>query len=196
MDINEFDTSSPIMSSNKKKKENKIKKKTHHRSLSTDDKKGKSLKLEEWKSKYKNIDHVRSKSTTKFKKLHKMDFNLYNIEIKPNKRYRLSDGRIGIAKYKGKTAFGKGTETYIGILLEYGEGEHNGTVYNKTYFRCKFGKGIFVHPFQIIQDLGNWGSSPVTQEMIDDANQLVKESQTKITQYLKKHNIKKNKKMY
>ena len=139
----------------------------HQRSYSTDVHRKKPLKLQEWKSKCKNSksssNTLNKKSfkalqkkgqTSKYKKIHKMDFNLYDIEVKPNRRYRLIDGRIGIAKYKGKTAFGKGTETYIGILVEHGEGIHNGTVRGKTYFRCKDGKGDMVHPYAIIEDLG------------------------------------------
>ena len=197
----------------KKKKIDKISSssgsdKKHQRSYSTDVHRKKPLKLQEWKSKYKNKKSSsntinkksfialqqkgKTKGKVKGKKIHKMDFNLYDIEVKPNRRYRLIDGRIGIAKYKGKTAFGKGTETYIGILIEYGEGIHDGTVRGKTYFRCKDGKGDMVHPFQIIQDLGRY-DLPITQEMIDNGDDLVQEAQLKLIEYEKKHNIKRKK---
>ena len=198
---------SPRYSSKKNKK-----KKNHHRSLSTDARKHKSVKLEEWRTKYgKKRKSSHSFNKIKFqqqktkrksvsimrktnnKKIHKMDFNLYDIEIKSNRRYRLIDGRIGIAKYKGKTAFGKGHETYIGILVESGKGVHDGTVGGKSYFRCKHGKGDMVHPFEIIEDLGRF-NNPITQQTIDDGHYLVQEAQIKLAQYKKKHNIKTKKK--
>ena len=40
-------------------------------------------------------------------------------------------------------------------MIEIGEGEHDGSVQGKTYFRCRDGKGLFVRPFDIIQDMGS-----------------------------------------
>ena len=61
--------------------------------------------------------------------------------IHTNRRVRLDDGRIGIVKYKGRTAFGKSSEDWIGIVIEYGKGQHNGTVNGRSYFKCR--DGIF-----------------------------------------------------
>ena len=41
------------------------------------------------------------------------------------------------------------------IVIEIGEGEHDGSVQGKTYFRCRDGKGLFVRPYDIIQDMGS-----------------------------------------
>jgi len=84
--------------------------------------------------------------------------------VHANRRVRIDDGRIGVVKFKGRTAFGKSGEDWIGIVVEYGKGQHNGTVNGKNYFRCRDGKGIMVRPDRIIEDLGN----PMTKEL-DDA---------------------------
>ena len=47
---------------------------------------------------------------------HRLDFNLYGIEVKPARHYRLMDGRIDIAKFKG-TSNRDAPETY----RHYGE---------------------------------------------------------------------------
>merc|ERR1712083_947249 len=66
------------------------------------------------------------------------------FKVKVNRRYRIDDGRIGICRYRGRTAFGKDGEDWIGLLVEYGEGIHNGTVKGKKYFVCASGKGVMV----------------------------------------------------
>ena len=81
--------------------------------------------------------------------------------VHSNRRVRLDDGRIGVVKYKGRTAFGKSGEDWIGIVVEYGKGQHNGSVNGKSYFRCRDGKGIMVRPDRIIEDLGN----PMTKQL-------------------------------
>merc|ERR1711971_97285 len=68
------------------------------------------------------------------------------FEVHTNRRVRLDDGRIGIVKYKGCTAFGKSGEDWIGIVIEYGKGQHNGSVNGRSYFRCRDGKGVMVRP--------------------------------------------------
>eukprot|EP01083_Nonionella_stella_P194981 718651_1 len=77
------------------------------------------------------------------------------FDIHVNKRYRLEDGRVGVCKYKGRTEFGKSSEDWIGLVLDIGEGEHDGSVQGKSYFRCRMGKGLFVRPYDIIQDMGS-----------------------------------------
>ena len=77
------------------------------------------------------------------------------FEIHTRKRYRLEDGRIGIVKFKGRTEFGKSSEDWIGLVIEVGEGEHDGTVRGKSYFKCRMGKGLFVRPYDIVECLGS-----------------------------------------
>jgi len=166
-------------------------KKKHQRSQSTDHRRNKPLNLQELKT--KNKERLKLKRSASKKKVHKMDYNLYDIDVRPNRRYRLLDGRICIAKFKGKVAFSKGSETYIGILVEHGEGAHDGTVDGKTYFRCKQGKGDFVRPFEVIQDLGRF-VHPITEQMIQSGDHLIKEARQRLGKYEKKYNIKSNKK--
>eukprot|EP01084_Bolivina_argentea_P072500 131640_1 len=72
-----------------------------------------------------------------------------------NHRYRLEDGRLGVCKYKGRTQFGKSSEDWIGLVIQVGVGEHDGTVQGKTYFRCRDGKGLFVRPYDVVEDMGS-----------------------------------------
>jgi len=77
------------------------------------------------------------------------------FKVRPNYRYRLDDGRIGQCRYIGHPLFAKTSEKWIGMVIEFnGEGEHDGSVQNKSYFRCRDGKGVFVRPFRLIEDLG------------------------------------------
>ena len=78
----------------------------------------------------------------------------------------MDDGRIGICKFRGRTLFGKSSEDWVGILVEYGEGVHNGTVKGKTYFRCADGRGVMVRPQRIIEDLGLSDGTVLTKKMI------------------------------
>jgi len=88
------------------------------------------------------------------------------FKIRPNHRYRLDDGRIGICKFRGRTLFGKSSEDWVGLLVEHGVGVHNGTVKGKTYFRCAAGKGIMVRPQRVIEDLGLSDGSALSKKMI------------------------------
>merc|ERR1712228_299436 len=83
--------------------------------------------------------------------------------VHTNRRVRLDDGRIGIVRFKGRTAFGKSGQDWIGIVIEYGKGQHNGSVNGRSYFRCREGKGVMVKPDRLIEDLGN----PNTKELDD-----------------------------
>ena len=96
------------------------------------------------------------------------NFGFGGIVIHIGHRYRLDDGRIGVCRFKGRTMFGKATEDYIGIVLEIGEGKHNGTVKGRVYFKCRDGKGVLVRPHRIVQDLGNPFGKVLTQALIDD----------------------------
>eukprot|EP01084_Bolivina_argentea_P169330 293560_1 len=87
------------------------------------------------------------------KRLKNLSRNGFEIHI--NHRYKLEDGRVGICKYKGRTAFGKASQDWIGLVMEIGNGEHNGTVKGKLYFRCRDGKGLFVRPYDIVKDMGS-----------------------------------------
>merc|ERR1712228_24813 len=64
--------------------------------------------------------------------------------VHTNRRVRLDDGRIGIVRFKGRTAFGKSGQDWIGIVIEEG-------------------KGVMVKPDRLIEDLGN----PNTKELDD-----------------------------
>eukprot|EP01083_Nonionella_stella_P262370 892221_1 len=85
--------------------------------------------------------------------------------VHTNRRVRLDDGRIGVVKYKGRTSFGKSSEDWIGIVIEYGKGQHNGSVQGRQYFRCRDGKGIMIQPDRIIEDLGNPMTKPLDSDM-------------------------------
>ena len=63
--------------------------------------------------------------------------------------------------------FGKSTEDYIGLIIEVGNGKHNGTVKGRVYFKCRDGKGVMVRPKRIVQDLGT-DAKLLTKEMIND----------------------------
>jgi len=76
-------------------------------------------------------------------------------EIHVRKRYRLEDGRVGICRFKGRTEFGKASEDWIGLLVEVGDGENDGTVRGKRYFQCRMGRGLFVRPYDIVECLGS-----------------------------------------
>jgi len=87
------------------------------------------------------------------KKVQNTTFGGFKVKI--NHRYRLGDGRIGWCRYSGCPLFAKSGERWIGVVVQYGgEGEHDGSVQNKSYFRCRDGKGLFVRPFDLIEDLG------------------------------------------
>eukprot|EP01084_Bolivina_argentea_P103563 185486_1 len=87
------------------------------------------------------------------------------FKIITNRRVRIDDGRIGVVKYKGRTAFGKSSEDWIGIVIEYGKGQHNGSVNGRSYFRCRDGKGMMCRPERIIEDLGNPMTIPLDDAM-------------------------------
>jgi len=69
-------------------------------------------------------------------------------QIVIGKSYELDDGRVGTCLFFGKTLF-KPKGFWVGLSLTEGEGSHNGTVYGKSYFRCREGKGVFVRPSRI-----------------------------------------------
>merc|ERR1712113_163013 len=116
----------------------------------------------------KKIKSVNKMLDPKYRKSKKEMKNLsyHGNKIKPNHRYRIDDGRIGICKFRGRTLFGKSSEDWVGILVEYGDGVHNGTIKGKTYFRCADGRGIMVRPQRIIQDLGLSDGTILTKKMI------------------------------
>ena len=115
----------------------------------------------------KKTSHSLSLLDVKKRKMHKEEKNKSRggFTIHTNRRVRLDDGRIGIVKFKGRTAFGKSSEDWIGIMIEYGKGQHNGSVNGRSYFKCRDGKGVMVRPDRIIQDLGNPHSKPLDDMM-------------------------------
>jgi len=105
--------------------------------------------------------------------------------IHVNRVYRLVDGRVGQCLFKGRTRFAKGN--WVGIALFAGEGNHDGSVYGKRYFRARNGKGIFVRPWKVkeeVLDRVNKGGeisnrSLAPTEAILIKNQLLKEAKQK-----------------
>eukprot|EP00483_Globobulimina_turgida_P002781 UN02786 len=63
-------------------------------------------------------------------------------------------------------------------MVEYGDGEHDGTVDGIRYFSCKYGKGLMIRPNEIIQDLGLPNNTKITKKIIKDTT----------TASLQKHN--------
>ncbi len=100
------------------------------------------------------------------------------FRVKINYRYRIDDNRIGLCRFIGIPLFAKTSEEWIGLVIKYnGEGEHDGSMQNKSYFRCRDGKGLFVRPFRIIEDLGI-NTIQLTQTQIkgsEEMKQLIKD---------------------
>eukprot|EP01084_Bolivina_argentea_P050496 92879_1 len=99
------------------------------------------------------------------------NLSFHGNKIKLNHRYRIDDGSIGICRFRGRTLFGKSNEDWIGIVIEHGEGVHNGTVNGKRYFKCDDGKGVMIRPERIIEDLGLSDGKKLTKKI----RQLVKD---------------------
>merc|ERR1719361_3094803 len=103
-----------------------------------------------------------------------MNLSRMGFKLKTKNRYRIDDGRIGICKFRGRTAFGKPHEDWIGLMIEHGDGAHNGTVDGVTYFRCAQGKGIMVRPLRIIEDMGLPNGYELTPKMIRGSKSIRK----------------------
>jgi len=120
------------------------------------------------------------------------------FKVKVNRRYRIDDGRIGICRFRGRTAFGKDGEDWIGIMVEHGDGAHNGTVKGKKYFICAAGKGIMVRPQRIVEDLGLPNGQSLPPKMIKGSKSIRKLLQDiafeKEEEYQRKLKMKKKKK--
>lgn len=101
-----------------------------------------------------------------------LNLSRMGFRIKTKNRYRIDDGRIGICKFKGRTAFGKPHEDWIGLMIEHGDGAHNGTVDGVSYFRCAEGKGVLVRPVRVIEDLGQPDGYELTQKMIKGSKSI------------------------
>merc|ERR1719334_1059154 len=109
----------------------------------------------------------------KIKELKNLSGGGFKIHV--NHRYILDDGRIGVCRFKGRTAFGKSSEDWIGIVVEFGRGRHNGTVNGKTYFRCREGQGVMVRTDRILIDVGNRDKNVIDESMKRKAKQLSEE---------------------
>lgn len=81
-----------------------------------------------------------------------------------NYRYRMDDGRIGICRFFDSTLFADVREKYVGMFIEFGKGEHDGTVIGRQYFRCRDGKGLLIRPNRLVEDMGH-GSKSLTSKM-------------------------------
>ena len=83
-------------------------------------------------------------------------------------RYILNDNRFGICKFYGYLKHNNNTNNnnnnsnndikkrrkYVGILLESGIGDCNGTLNGIEYFKCDANMGVFVEEKMIKQHLG------------------------------------------
>jgi len=69
-----------------------------------------------------------------------------------SKHYELTNGRKGQCKFFGKTQFAPAGK-WVGLALWEGKGKHDGSMDGKYYFCCKKGKGVFVRPYEIIQEV-------------------------------------------
>jgi len=67
----------------------------------------------------------------------------FGFPVWRGRTYELTDGRIGVVKFIGKTVFKPGVE-WIGLELSKGKGKNNGTVLGTSYFDCEKQKGVFV----------------------------------------------------
>ena len=65
-------------------------------------------------------------------------------ELAVGQRIQLSDGRTGVIRYVGQTAFAPGD--WVGIELDDGSGKNDGSVHGERYFDCPMGYGMFVRP--------------------------------------------------
>jgi len=114
--------------------------------------------------------------TAKRKKLKELkNLSGGGFKIHVNHRYILDDGRIGVCRFKGRTQFGKSSEDWVGIVVEYGKGRHNGTVNGKMYFRCREGQGVMVKTERILIDVGNRDKAPIDGAMKRKAKALSEE---------------------
>jgi len=120
-----------------------------------------------------NYDTDKRKKSKEYKNLSGGGF-----QIRVNYRYRLKDNRIGVCRFKGRTLFGKSYQDWIGIVVEHGTGEHDGTVQGKSYFKCRDGKGIMVLPSYVVIDLGT-ATKPLTKQMIKDAGKIKTKAEMK-----------------
>jgi len=71
------------------------------------------------------------------------DLARFQQHVVLGRTYQLTDGRIGVVRFIGKTTFRPGIE-WFGLELTQGEGNNNGTVQGLSYFSCAKGKGVFV----------------------------------------------------
>jgi len=71
------------------------------------------------------------------------DLASFQQHVVLGRTYQLTDGRIGVVRFIGKTTFRPGVE-WFGFELTEGEGTNNGTVQGLSYFSCAKGKGVFV----------------------------------------------------
>ncbi|TPX10545.1 uncharacterized protein E0L32_008431, partial [Thyridium curvatum] len=60
---------------------------------------------------------------------------------------RTGDGKVGIVRFVGGTAFAPGE--WVGVELDDDTGKNDGSVQGERYFDCEMGHGIFVRPTTI-----------------------------------------------
>lgn len=60
---------------------------------------------------------------------------------------RTGDGKVGIVRFVGGTAFAPGE--WVGVELDDDSGKNDGSVQGERYFDCEMGHGIFVRPTTI-----------------------------------------------
>jgi dynactin 1 len=65
-------------------------------------------------------------------------------ELAVGQTIRLNDGRDGVIRFVGQTAFASGD--WVGVELEDSTGKNDGSVQGERYFDCAMGRGMFVRP--------------------------------------------------
>merc|ERR1712228_21570 len=155
----------------KKEKKKKKKKKKKEKELPTFYKKAENnvtiLKQDKYQKKL-NPEHIKKKKERK----ERDNLSRLGFEVKAKYRYRIDDGRIGICKYRGRPHFAKAHEDWIGLMIEFGNGSHDGSVDGHKYFRCAMGKGIMVRPERIIEDLGKPNGQKLTEREIKGSKKI------------------------
>merc|ERR1712228_1082683 len=133
------------------------------------DQKKKKKKKEKKKKKKKK---KKEKELPTFYKKAENNVSRLGFEVKAKYRYRIDDGRIGICKYRGRPHFAKAHEDWIGLMIEFGDGVHDGTVDGQKYFRCAPKKGIMVRPQRIIEDMGKPNGQKLTEKEIKGSKKM------------------------
>lgn len=70
------------------------------------------------------------------------------VDFEVGQMVMLNGRHEGVVRYIGPTDFADGL--WVGVEMLHREGEHDGAVWDKRYFSCPDGRGIFCHPCQLV----------------------------------------------